>query len=35
MSFAFVKGDEAIVRTRPDAGSGVVTDVMNSGFEAQ
>jgi superfamily II DNA or RNA helicase len=35
MSFAFVKGDEVVLRARPDSGTGVVTDVVVGGTEPQ
>ncbi|MEN3284721.1 MAG: hypothetical protein V7607_5861 [Solirubrobacteraceae bacterium] len=35
MTFAFVKGDEVVLRARPDSGTGVVTDVLVTGTEPQ
>src|SRR4051812_35395966 len=35
MTFAFVKGDEVVLRARPDSGTGVVTDVLITGSEPQ
>jgi len=33
--FVFVKGDEVVLRARPDSGTGVVTDVVIGGSEPQ
>lgn len=33
--FFFTKGDEVVLAARPDAGSGVITDVITSGSEPQ
>lgn len=35
MSFTFVKGDEVVLRSRRDAGTGVVTAVLTAGDEPQ
>ena len=35
MMFAFVKGDEVLLRARPATGVGVVTDVLTTGSELQ
>ena len=35
MTFVFVKGDEVVLRARPDSATGVVTDVLISGSEPQ
>jgi superfamily II DNA or RNA helicase len=35
MAFEYVKGDEVVLRSRPDAGAGVVTEVIRTGGEPQ
>jgi superfamily II DNA or RNA helicase len=35
MTFAFVKGDEVVLKARPHAGAGVVTEVLMAGSEPQ
>jgi hypothetical protein len=35
MAFALVKGDEVLLRARPDSGIGVVTEVLITGSEPQ
>lgn len=35
MSFAFVKGDEVILRARPESGTGVITGVLPAGDQPQ
>src|SRR4051794_3357227 len=35
MSFTFVKGDAVVLRSRPDSGAGVVTEVLLAGTEPQ